>query len=143
MLVDAFSKWPEVKAVSSTTFKMVINILRDTFSTYGFPQILVSDNGSQFTSIEFQNILCQNHIIHHKSPPYHLATNGLAENMVKSVKTHLKRHKSVGAPNIHHSISDFLMTYRNISHTTTGIAPAHLVLPQAPRTHLSMTSPNV
>ena len=57
VLVDAFSKWPEVKAVSSTTSKTTINILRDTFSTYGFPQILVSDNGPQFISTEFQNFL--------------------------------------------------------------------------------------
>ena len=35
------------------------------------------------------------------------------------------------------------MTYRNIPHTTTGVAPAHLILAQAPRTHLSMTSPSL
>ena len=75
MLVDAFSKWPEVKAVSSTTSKATINILRDIFSTYSFPQMVVSDNGPQLTSSAFQNFLSENHIIHHKSPPYHRATN--------------------------------------------------------------------
>ena len=90
VLVGAFSKWPEVKAVSSTTSKNTINILGDIFSTYGFPQMLVSDNGPQFMSDEFWNFLCQHHILYHKSPLYHPATNGLAENMVKSVKTHLK-----------------------------------------------------
>ena len=63
--------------------------------------------------------------------------------MVKSVKTHLRKHKNIGAANIHRSISEFLMTYYNVPHTATGIAPAHLVLAQAPRTHLSMTSPSV
>ena len=139
VLVDAFSKWPKVKAVSSTTSKATINILRDIFSTYGFPQMVVSDNGPQFTSSAFQNFLSENHIIHHKSPPYHPATNSLAENMVKSVKAHLKKHNT----DIYRSIPDFLMTYRNIPHTTTGVAPAHLILAQAPRTHLSMTSPSL
>ena len=63
--------------------------------------------------------------------------------MVKSVKTHLKKHKPVGATNIHRSISEFLITYQNVPHTTTGLAPAHLVLAQAPCTHLSMTATSV
>ena len=94
------------------------------------------------TSTEFQSFLGQHHIIHHKSPPYHPATNGLAENMVKSVKSHLKKYKHDGTTNIHSSIADFLRIYHNVPHTTTGIPPVHLVLAQAPRTHLSMTSPS-
>ena len=140
VLVDAFSKWPEIKLVSTTTTRMTINILSDIFTRYGFPQIIVSDNGPQFTSVEFKDFLCQNHIIHHNSPPYHPATNRLAENMVKNIKAHLKKHNHA---NIHRSISDFLRTYRNVPHTTTGTAPVHLVLAQAPRTHLSMTLPSV
>ena len=42
-----------------------------------------------------------------------------------------------------HHISNLLLTYHNVLHTTTGISPAHLVLVQAPRTDLSMTSPSV
>ena len=68
--------------------------------------------GHNLHRLNFQNFLCQHHIIHHKSPPYHPATNGLAENMVKSVKTHLRKHKPVRATNIHRSISEFLITYR-------------------------------
>ena len=143
VLVDTFSKWPEVKVTSTTTAKMTINLLSDIFARFGFPQILVSDNGSQFMLMEFLNFLSQHHIIHHKSPPYHLATNGLAENMVKSVKSHLKKYKYDGTTNIHCTIADFLRTYRNVPHTFTGIPPAHLVLAQAPRTHLSMTPPSV
>ena len=128
VLVNVFSKWPEVKVTSTTTAKRTINLLSDTFSTFGFPQLLVSDNGPQFTSTEFQSFLGQHHIIHHKSPPYHPATNGLAENMVKSVKSHLKKYKHYGTTNIHSFIADFLRTYRNVPHTTTGIPPPHLLL---------------
>ena len=116
VLVDAFTKWPEVKAVSCTISKTIINILRDTFSTYGFPQILVSDNGPQFISTEFQNFCCENHIIDHKLPPYHPIINNLAENMVKSVKTHLKKHMIMSVGLL--MSTDFLMTYHNIGHTS-------------------------
>ena len=144
-LVDAFSMWPEVQVTSTTTANMTITLLSDIFACFGFPQILVSDNGSQFTSTEFQNFLSQHHIIHHKSPSYHPATSGLAENMVESVKSYLKKYKCDGTTNynIHCTIADFLRTYRNVPHTTTGILPAQLVLAQAPCTHLSMTLPSV
>ena len=32
-------------------FKITINVLRDTFYTYGFPQILVSDSGLQLHNL--------------------------------------------------------------------------------------------
>ena len=81
VLVDAFSKWAEVKLISSTT----------TQKTIGFPAILVSDNKPQITSSEFEDYLQGNNITYYKSPPYHPASNGLAENMVKYVKYHLKK----------------------------------------------------
>ena len=122
VLVDVFSKWPEVKVTCTTTAKMTINLLSDIFSTFGFLQILVSDNGPQFTSTECQNFFGQGYyIIHHKSLPYHPATKGLAENMVKSVKFHLNKYKHDGTTNIHSSIANFLRTYYNVPHTITGI----------------------
>ena len=85
--LDAFSKWPEVKIVSSTTTQKIITVLNEIFATHGFPRALVSDNIPQFTSSEFKEFLQQNNITHYKS----LVSNGLAENMVKNVKNHLKR----------------------------------------------------
>ena len=51
----------------------------------------MSDNGPQFTSTGFEEFLQHNDIIHYKSPPYHPSSNGLAEDMVKNVKNHLKK----------------------------------------------------
>ena len=143
ILVDAFSKWPEVKLVSTTTSRKTITILSDVFAMFGFPQMLVSDNAPQFVSAEFEDFLRQNHITHRTSPPYHPSTNGIAENMVKNVKCHLKKHHVQAVANVHQELSDFLRMYRNVPHSTTNQAPAHLVLAQAPRTHLAMILPNV
>ena len=50
ILVDAFTKWPDVIEMSSTSSERTIEILRSLFTRYGIPRILVSDNGTQFTS---------------------------------------------------------------------------------------------
>ena len=51
--VDAYSKWPFVTVMNSTTVEKTIDALRQLFAMYGIPEQLVSDNGSQFTSEAF------------------------------------------------------------------------------------------
>ncbi|PIO68628.1 hypothetical protein TELCIR_09575 [Teladorsagia circumcincta] len=55
VVVDAFSKWPEVIPMTSTTSIATIRELRRLFAQFGLPQIIVSDIGTQFTSAEFQH----------------------------------------------------------------------------------------
>ena len=63
VVVDAYSKFPEVVKMTTTTAG-TITALRDIFSRHGLPEILVSDNGSQFTSIEFEKFCVNNGIVH-------------------------------------------------------------------------------
>ena len=61
MVVDAFSKWPEVRHMpSSTTAERTIEDLEDVFATQGFPRLLVSGNVPQFIAMEFENFLKRN-----------------------------------------------------------------------------------
>ena len=74
VVVDAHSKWPEVILVSSTTSSLTIEVLRDLFARFGIPEQIVSDNGAQFVSEEFQAFIRSNGISHITSAPYHPAT---------------------------------------------------------------------
>ncbi|XP_039182277.1 uncharacterized protein K02A2.6-like, partial [Crotalus tigris] len=64
VLVDSHSKWLEVVPVSSTTTAKTIQVLRGIFAAHGLPDVIVSDNGPQFTSSEFQAFLQANLIRH-------------------------------------------------------------------------------
>ena len=79
VVVDVHSKWIEIMVVPSTSAQHTIRHLRSVFATHGLPEILVSDNGTGFTSVEFQEFMKRNGIRHITSAPYHPATNGLAE----------------------------------------------------------------
>lgn len=45
IVVDAFSKWLEVKITNFTTTAATIMMLKEMFATYGSPITIVTDNG--------------------------------------------------------------------------------------------------
>ena len=47
IVVDAYSKWPEVIQMKTITSTGTICVLSKMFARYGFPETLVSDNGTQ------------------------------------------------------------------------------------------------
>ena len=71
VVIDAHSKWPEVKMMQSTTSQRTIEVLRELFSSYGLPEQVVSDNGPQFVSAEFETFMRNNGIKHIRCAPYH------------------------------------------------------------------------
>ncbi|XP_054749712.1 uncharacterized protein K02A2.6-like [Lytechinus pictus] len=111
----------------STTSECTIDVLRRVFSRYGLPQIMVTDNGSQFTSSEFKEFVDKNGIVHKRSAPYHPSTNGQAERFVQTLKQALRAARSDGgSPQA--QLDRFLLAYRNARHAVTGEAPAVLFM---------------
>ena len=64
VIVDTHSKWPEVIEMKSTTTASLIVELRRVFPVFGLPQQLVSDNGPQFISAEFEKFMKENGVKH-------------------------------------------------------------------------------
>ena len=50
IVVDSFSKWPELIRYKNPTTEVTINFLHELFATFGVVDCLVFDNGTQFTS---------------------------------------------------------------------------------------------
>lgn len=57
VIVDSYSKWLEVIPVQSSTSSNTIEKLRTWFASAGIPKEKVSDNGPQFTSVEFRDFV--------------------------------------------------------------------------------------
>lgn len=148
ILVDSYSKWLEVFYMSTTTSKQTIEKLRHCFATFGLPRTIVTDGGPQFTSQEFKEFVESNGFHHLLSPPYHPASNGLAERAVQTVKNvflkqMLQDSKTNHSRSLQHHIDSFLFAYRNTPHTMTGLSPADVMFKFRPKTHLSLLKPNL
>ena len=142
VVADAHSKWPEVIPMSSTTTSKTIEVQRDLFARFGIPEQIVSDNGPQFVSEEFQAFIKSNGIRHITSAPYHPATNGLAERLVQTFKQALRAMFQSSKP-VKEKLAKFLIAYRNSPHSTTGESPAQLLLGRPLRTRLDLVKPDL
>ena len=74
LLVDAHSKWIEVRPVNNATSTVTIDQLHSLFTKYRLPEMLVTGNGTVFTSDEFNTFTKQNGIHHARSASYHPAS---------------------------------------------------------------------
>lgn len=142
VVIDAMSKWIECYRMSNITSTATIAKLKETFSRFGLPKILVTDNGPQLMSSEFQTFLRQNGIQHLCGAPYHAQTNGAAENAVKLIKNCI--YKNNATPhNVETIINDFLFQHRNTPHMTTGVTPSKLLLGKNLRCKMDLLLPDV
>jgi len=142
IIVDAYSKWLEVKTTSSTTAPATIAILEEIFATYGAPVTIVSDNGPQFATTEFKTFLQGSGVKYQKLiAPYHPATNGQAERCVQTVKDALKTMATTPG-SLQHNLNEFLCQYRKAPHATTGQSPAQSFLGRIIRTRLDLVRPD-
>lgn len=124
VVVDAYSKWIEAFVVNQATSQITIKILSSLFARFGIPQLVVSDNASYFVSEEFKHFL---KVTMKNSPPFHPATNGQAENSVKTLKNLLLKAMQTGSADFDIMLNRILFDIRNTQHSTTGMPPAELM----------------
>ena len=128
--------------MSTTTTERMLEVLRSTFARYGLPEHVVSDNGPQFTSTDFETFMKVNGIKHIKTAPYHPASNGEAERFVQTFKNSLKASKNEEG-SLNTKLSRFLLMYRNMPNSTTGVSPAELFIKRPFRTRLDLLRPSL
>ena len=140
LIIDAHSKWMDIHCVNSATSSVTIDKMRSTFASRGLPEIVVSDNGSNFVSSEFKSFLLKNGIKLITSAPYHPSTNGLVERAVQTFKQGMKKQ---GDGSVDTKLARFLLSYRINPQSTTGESPAQLRWGCSLRSHLDLLRPDV
>ncbi|XP_044165235.1 uncharacterized protein K02A2.6-like [Acropora millepora] len=135
VIVDAYSKFVEVVPMGQATTTNTIAALRRVFSYFGLPEHLFTDNGSHFTSAEFQKFVKENDIEHTLTAPGHPATKGLAERFVGEFKGKLNKIGDTGET-VQTKLDRFLLTHR-ATPTSLGKSPSELLMNRQPRIRFS------
>ena len=122
VLIDAYSKYPCIHPVSSTSSKATTELLEQDFAHFGYPHTIVTDNATSFVSEEFQAWCKERGITHLTGAPYHPATNEAAERLVQTFKQAL--NKSSLPPRA--AVLEFLMQYRRTP-LASGYSPSEIL----------------
>ncbi|RLU20774.1 hypothetical protein DMN91_007388 [Ooceraea biroi] len=140
VIVDAYSKWPEIFKTTTITAAKTVEFLLEVFSRYGLCDTIVNDNGPQFISQEFTTFCKTNGIEHFLTAPYHPQLNGQAEKFVDLLKTGLKKVDG----NTDEKLRNFLTCYRFTPSYGLGMkTPSELMNSRAMKTRLDLLKPTV
>ena len=94
IMVDYWSSYFEVQELKRSTSASVIHAFKVQFARHGIPEVLVTDNGTQFSSSEFATFAKTWGFEHITSSPRYPQSNGKAENSVKVCKALLKKARA-------------------------------------------------
>ena len=127
VIVDSFTKWPEVFKFKTPKTKTTIKVLLELFARFGLLETIVSDNGTLFTSKEFENFSKLLSINYLKSASYHPRSNGLVERFIDVFRRAIKKVNGIEAEN--EELQEFLSIYRitPTPNTNANMSPAELI----------------
>ena len=135
VLVDQYSKWPEVCVTDSTRFQKLFPVLDRTFATHGIPEEVVHDGGPPYNGKEWRRYAKETGFEIKPCTPEHPQSNGLAEKMMTSI-VKLTHAALAEKKNPKEEISKFLINYRNTPHSSTKKKPSELMMNRTVRTKL-------
>ena len=138
LVIDAFSKLPEIYQLTNTTTQRTIDCLLHFIAIFGIPKTLVSGNGPQFTSELFRQFCAENGIRH--TCTYHPFSNGQVERLVQDWRKAFRSNPD--SVSMKTQMYRFLSSYRNTPHTTSRVTPSSLVYKKLPNTKFSLLKPS-
>lgn len=136
--MNYYSNFIEVDHLRVTTSEQVIENCKSHFACHRIPDLLITDNGPQFSSKTFSEFSADYQFQHYTSSPHYPRSKGKAEKVVQTVKNLLCKAQA-DKRNFHLALP---------TNDSTGSPAQHLMgrrtknlLPTAETFHLQLSSP--
>ena len=115
--VDYYSDYWAVDEIADMTSQTVIECTKNY--RYGIPDVVVTNNGPQFRSQEYENFAKKLKFGHSTSSPYHSQSNGKGESAVKIAKKLMTK-----AEKDHGDLQLAILNWHNTSTDSSNKSPA-------------------
>ena len=126
VMQDRLTKWIELRALRKATGVAIGRALQEqVILRFGCPRAIVSDNGRQFISNDFRQILKGAKITHRTTPPYSPQCNPV-ERVNRTIKTMIKQYIENSQKTWDNYIYEISFAYNTAMHDSTGYTPAYL-----------------
>ena len=133
VMVDHLTGWPIAKAIPSKEATTVANaIFEKLILEHGTHEVLLSDNGKEFTNDTLAYVCQEFNIEQHCTSPYTPRSNGKTENFNKFLKASIRKLCQEDTEAWGQVLDQILFVYRCCPHTSTGEAPYTLMYNRDP-----------
>ncbi|KAJ8912002.1 hypothetical protein NQ315_003538 [Exocentrus adspersus] len=123
--VDLFTKWVEAEAVLRATHVEVIAFVDSIAARFGYPAVIITDNGGVFRSAQWERYLQEKHVEAYFAPIYHQRANPV-ERRVQELKKVLRVNR-VETHRWDQHLSEALFSLRTRKNAATGQTASELV----------------
>ena len=135
VVIDQYSKYPEVDIVTSTSFKKLKPVLDRIFATHGIPEKMSVDGGPPYPSHDMEAYASEMGFELLPVTPDDPQSNGFAENFIKTLCKLI--HTSIAeGKDARTELYKFLLQYRSTPHSTTSKSPAEMLFNRKLQTKL-------
>ncbi|KAL0152923.1 hypothetical protein M9458_051752 [Cirrhinus mrigala] len=128
-IMCAATRFPEAVPLRSLRANIIVREVIKLCSTFGLPRVIQTDQGSNFTSKLFAQVLKELGVSHQMSSAYHPESQGALERFHRTLKSMLQQlmSKTPLATNV----LDYVSNFRERLHSACDFAKAHLVRTQS------------
>ena len=126
LLIDEYSRFPEVEIVKSTAAETLIPKLHKILCTHGIPEVIKSDNGPPFNGEKIKEYARRQGFQHRRIEPEHPESNGLAENFMRML-TKVAHTAYVEGQDPKQAVNNFLLNYRATPHSILKVSPSEIL----------------
>ena len=131
VIQDYFTKWADAIPLPDQTASRITTELIKFFCTYGPPQILHSDQGRNFESAIFTQVLDAFGICKSRTTPYHPQGDGMVERFNRTLLQLLRTYVT-SRDDWETNLPYVLYAYRTSQHASTGFPPFLLLYGRHP-----------
>lgn len=154
-IMCAATRFPEAIPLRTITTKAIVRAFTKFFSTFGFPKTLQTDQGSNFLSRIFKQVMAVLGITHKVSSAHHPQSQGALERWHQTFKAVLRKYCLESGNDWDEGVPFALFALRESVQESLGFSPAELVFAHTVRGPLqvlkeqllssdpSVSSPNV
>lgn len=135
VIVDHFSKFPVLKPVKKLTSIEICSFIESqVFHIFGVPELIVTDNGSQFKSVIFENLLAKYGVKHILTAVYSPQSNA-SERLNRSILSALRSYLKNDQRDWDSHLSNICVALRSLIHTSIGYSPYNVLFGHSMITH--------